>query len=95
MGQATAVQTAVSQHLNNAWKPRAGSVAFANRTGNTCLRPDHIRTLGRGDIRIKRQAPAAFGDIRRDPSSLLSDLAAPRLLSIGLGRTSEAAAGYP
>ena len=38
-------QIAASQHLNNAWKPRAGSVACANRIRNTYLHPDHILTL--------------------------------------------------
>jgi hypothetical protein len=37
-----AVQIAASQHLNNAWKPRAGSAACANRTRNISLRPDRI-----------------------------------------------------
>jgi hypothetical protein len=60
MGRATAVQTAVSQHLNNAWKPRAGSVACANRIRNTFLHPDHVLTLGKGAIRIERQHSYGF-----------------------------------
>jgi hypothetical protein len=41
-----AVQTAVSQHFNNAWRPHAGWAASANPIRNTCRHPDHIRTLG-------------------------------------------------
>jgi hypothetical protein len=41
-----AVQTVVSQHFNNAWIPRAGWAASANRTHSISLRRDHIHQLG-------------------------------------------------
>ena len=53
VGGAAAVQTVASQHLNNAWQPRAGLVASANPIRNTCLHPDHIGTLGIGTIHIE------------------------------------------
>ena len=42
-GWVVAVQTAASQHLNNAWKPRAGSAVCANRIRNTSLHLGRIR----------------------------------------------------
>jgi hypothetical protein len=45
-GGLAAVQTAVSQHFNNAWRPRAGSAVFANRTHNISLLRDHTHQLG-------------------------------------------------
>ena len=41
-----AVKIAASQHLNNAWKPRAGSAICANRTHNISLRQDRIHRPG-------------------------------------------------
>jgi hypothetical protein len=41
-GAAGGAQIAASQHLNNAWIPRAGLAAFAIGTRNTCLHPDRI-----------------------------------------------------
>jgi hypothetical protein len=41
-----AVQTAVSQHFNNAWTPPAGWAASANPTHSISLLRDHIHQLG-------------------------------------------------
>jgi len=41
-----AVQTAVSQHFNNAWTPPAGWAASANPTRSISLLRDHIHQLG-------------------------------------------------
>ena len=34
-----------SQRLNNAWKPRKVSAAYANRIRGTFLHPDHVRRV--------------------------------------------------
>ena len=76
-------------------------VASAHKTVLISLSQDRARLGSDGAILIERAfaelAPgnvAIFAAIRR-ASSLMSSLAAERPLSIGLGRTSGAAAGYP
>jgi hypothetical protein len=41
-----AVQTAVSQHFDNAWRPHAGWAASASPTHSISLLRDHIHQLG-------------------------------------------------
>ena len=86
-----AQRIAASHHSNNAWQPRAGSVASANPIRNTCRHPDHIRTLGICAIHIEGwetndEVTLLFFIVYRSFRSLLVGVASSNTAGVGRPR---------
>ena len=66
-----AAQIVASQHFNNAWTPRAGLAATANRIRNMFPLPDRIRRRGfKGAILTERYDDAPRGSYTRLATAL-------------------------